>query len=151
MSNASQQDLIYMQTAEAFAQLSKARRKKVGAILVTNQGVVIPGVNGTPSGTSNICEDTVKVFEEDQDGAYLTYKIVTKPTTLHAELNCILKCAKEGVSCLDAVLYTTLSPCLSCSAMLKQAGIKKVSYRELYRDESGVQYLISNGVIVERI
>ena len=54
------QDLIYMQTAEAFAQLSKAQRKKVGAILVTNQGVVIPGVNGTPSGTSNVCEDVVE-------------------------------------------------------------------------------------------
>ena len=146
-----QQDLIYMQTAEAFAQLSKAQRKKVGAILVTNQGVVIPGVNGSPSGTSNICEDTVKVFEEDQDGAYLTYKLVTKPTTLHAELNCILKCAKEGVSCLDSVLYTSLSPCLPCSAMLKQAGVKKVYYRELYRDESGIQYLINNGVLVEQI
>ena len=145
------QNLIYMQTAEAFAQLSKAQRKKVGAILVTNQGVVIPGVNGTPSATSNICEDTVKVFEEDQDGAYIAYKLVTKPEVIHAELNCILKCAKEGVSCLDAVLYTSLSPCLPCSAMLKQAGVKKVYYRELYRDESGVQYLISNGVIVERI
>ena len=140
-----QQDLIYMQTAEAFAQLSKAQRKKVGAILVTNQGVVIPGTNGTPSGTSNVCEDIVET------GVYPAYKLVTKPEVLHGELNCILKCAKEGVSCLDAVLYTSLSPCLPCAAMLKQAGVKKVYYRELYRDESGVQYLLNNGVLVEQI
>ena len=140
-----------MQTAEAFAQLSKAQRKKVGAILVTNQGVVIPGVNGTPSGTDNTCEDTVKVYGEDEDGEYIAYKLVTKPEVLHGELNCILKCAKEGVSCLDAVLYTTLSPCLPCSAMLKQAGVKKVFYQEEYRDNSGILYLQNNGVIIERI
>ena len=145
------QDLIYMQTAEAFAQLSKAQRKKVGAILVTNQGVVIPGTNGTASGTSNICEDTIKTYDEDPHGMYPSWKLVTKPEVIHAELNCILKCAKEGVSCLDAVLYTSLSPCLPCSAMLKQAGVKKVYYRELYRDESGVQYLLNNGVLVEQI
>lgn len=139
-----QQDLIYMQTAEAFAQLSKAQRKKVGAILVTNQGVVIPGVNGTPSGTSNICEDIEYTIGNIAN-------LVTKPEVIHAELNCILKCAKEGVSCLDAVLYTSLSPCLPCSAMLKQAGVKKVYYRDLYRDESGVSFLINNGVSVEKI
>lgn len=139
-----QQDLIYMQTAEAFAQLSKAQRKKVGAILVTNQGVVIPGVNGTPSGTDNTCEKLEYTIGNIS-------ALVTKPEVLHGELNCILKCAKEGVSCLDAVLYTSLSPCLPCSAMLKQAGVKKVYYRELYRDESGVQYLLNNGVLVEQI
>lgn len=139
-----QQDLIYMQAAESFALLSKAQRKKVGAILVTNQGVVIPGVNGTASGTSNVCEYT------EYSIANISY-LVTKPETIHAELNSILKCAKEGVSCLDSVLYTTLSPCLPCSAMLKQAGVKKVFYRELYRDENGVQYLLNNGVLVEQI
>ena len=139
-----QQDLIYMQTAEAFAQLSKAQRKKVGAILVTNQGVVVPGTNGTASGTDNTCE----VLEYTIGNVSA---LMTKPEVIHAELNCILKCAKEGVSCLDAVMYTSLSPCLPCSAMLKQAGVKKVYYRELYRDESGVQYLLNNGVLVEQI
>lgn len=139
-----QQHLIYMQTAEAFAQLSKAQRKKVGAILVTNQGVVIPGVNGTPSGTRNVCEDIEYTIGNISN-------LVTKPEVIHAELQCILKSAKEGVSCLDSVLYTSLSPCLPCSAMLKQAGVKKVYYRELYRDESGVQYLLNNGVLVEQI
>jgi dCMP deaminase len=133
-----------MQTAEAFALLSKAQRKKVGAILVTNQGVVIPGVNGTPSGTDNTCEKLEYTVGNIS-------ALVTRPEVIHAELQCILKCAKEGVSCLDAVLYTSLSPCLPCSAMLKQAGVKKVFYRELYRDESGIQYLLNNGVLVEQI
>jgi dCMP deaminase len=140
----SQQSLIYMQTAEAFSLLSKATRAKVGAILVTNQGVVIPGVNGTASGTDNACEKLEYTI------ANVSY-LVTKPETIHAELNCVLKCAKEGLSCLDSVLYTTLSPCLPCSAMLKQAGVKTVYYRTAYRDLAGVEYLKQNGVLVKQI
>lgn len=133
-------DFVYMNTASLFAMLSKAVRKKVGAILVTNQGVVIPGVNGTPSGSSNDCE------EYDETGV-----LVTKKEVIHAELNCILKCAKEGVSCLDSTIYINLSPCLQCASMLKQAGVKKVFYKEAYRDESGIEYLLNNNVLVEQI
>lgn len=130
---------VYMQAAESFATLSKAVRKKVGAVLVTKQGLVIPGVNGTVSGGDNNCE-------------YLENGVlITKPTVLHAELNCILKCAKEGVSCVDAELFATLSPCPRCSAMIAQAGVRKVYYRHNYRDLSGIEYLKANGVEVEQL
>jgi dCMP deaminase len=62
-----------------------------------------------------------------------------------------LKAAKQGVSVVDSVVYVTLSPCVSCSAMLAQAGVKKVYYREQYRETSGVEYLQANGIIVEQI
>lgn len=128
-----------MQTALLFAKLSKATRKKVGAVLVTKTGTVVPGVNGTASGTENCCEH------------WLDGQLVTKPTTLHSELNTILKCSKEGISTEQAVLFVTLSPCLHCSAMLKQAGVRKVYYNENYRDVSGIEYLKQNGVEVEQL
>lgn len=131
--------VVYMQTAYNFASLSKAVRHKVGAVLVTKQGVVIPGVNGTVTGTDNACEYTEQGL------------LVTKPTVLHAELNCILKAAKEGVSCVDATLLVTLSPCLSCAAMIAQSGIKQVYYAEQYRIPEGVEFLESCGVEVEQI
>jgi dCMP deaminase len=132
---------VYMRNAYSFAALSKAQRKKVGAVLVTNQGIVIPGVNGTVAGSDNCCEYT------DPD----TGELLTKPTTLHAELNCILKAARQGVSCIDATLFVTLSPCEPCSAMIAQAGITQVYYSEDYRIRSGIDFLKSNGVSVQQL
>lgn len=131
---------VYMRNAYAFASLSKAIRHKVGCVLVTNQGVVIPGVNGTVSGTDNACEYV------DQE----TGELITKPTTLHAEINAVLKAARQGVSCLDATLFVTLSPCLACSAMIAQAGIKHVYYAEEYRVPNGIDFLKQCGVQVEQ-
>lgn len=132
-------DICYMSVAWSHAILSKANRKKVGACLVTKSGILIPGYNGQPVGSSNECE----YLSEDGN-------ILTKPTTLHAELNCILKAAKEGVSIVDSVLYVTLSPCLSCSAMLLQAGVRQVVYDEAYRDEQGIIYLKEHSVLIRK-
>jgi dCMP deaminase len=140
-----EQQQVYMQTARLFATLSKAKRAKVGAILVTETGVTISGVNGTPSGTNNICENT------QLNHLTNSYELVTKEEVIHAELNCILKAAKEGVSVINSDLFVTLSPCLSCAAMIKQAGIRKVYFREQYRDNSGVQYLRDTGIEVSKI
>lgn len=123
-------DSVYMRTALLHSTLSKALRKQVGAVLVTNQGVVLTGYNGTPSGYSNTCEDIL------QDGS-----LVSKNSVIHAELNCILKAAREGVSVLESTVYVTLSPCVACAAMLAQSGVKKVIYLEEYRDNSGILLL----------
>lgn len=125
---------MYMDIAVSMAKYSKATRAKVGAVLVTSNGVVLPSYNGTPVGTDNSCEE---------DG-------VTKPTTIHAELNCVGKSAKEGVSIDGATLYVTLSPCRHCAAVLIQVGIRRVVYLEEYRDMSGVMFLSENGIKVEQ-
>jgi dCMP deaminase len=128
-------DSVYMGTALLHARLSKAVRKQVGAVMVTPNSTTLTGYNGTPSGTDNLCEDT---------------QGKTKPEVLHAELNCLLKAAKEGVSVTGSTLYVTLSPCMQCSAMLLQAGVKRVVYFEEYRDLSGVDYLNGHGVEVDK-
>lgn len=128
-----------MSVANAHAMLSKASRKRVGACLVTKTGVIIPGYNGTAVGASNECEDVL------EDGT-----LITKPTVIHAELNSILKAAKEGVSVVDSILYVSLSPCIPCSAMIIQAGVKEVVYSEMYRDVEGIEHLVSNDVLVRQ-
>lgn len=129
-----------MQTALLHANLSKAKRKRVGACLVTSTGTIIPSWNGTPQGTDNNCENLL------EDGV-----LVTKGEVIHAELGCILKCAKEGINTTGATVYISLSPCLQCSAMLLQAGVKQVYYMEQYRDTSGIEYLTQNGVQVTKM
>ena len=121
-----------MQQARLYASMSKAQRLKVGAVLVTSTGIVIPGYNGTPKGLDNTCED---------------YEGKTKLSVIHAELNCILKCSREGVSSQGSVVYMTHSSCQSCAAMLISAGVKEVIYADLYRDISGIGLLHEGHVL----
>ena len=132
-------DGLYMGIAVLYSKLSKAKRKQVGACLVTQHGVVLGGINGQTINGSNECEYT------NSDG-----ELVTKNSTIHAEVNTILRAAKEGVSCFGATIYTNLSPCVPCSAMLINAGIKRLVYGELYRDQSGIKLLRDSGVEIEK-
>lgn len=136
-------DRVYMNCALLHSQLSYAQRKTVGAVIVTSTGVVIPGYNGTPSGHNNCCENS-----EIRGGEWC---LETKPTVLHAELNCILKAAKEGIPIVGATCYITLMPCQQCAAMLCQAGIKRVVYMQEYRDTAGLDVLKVSGIVVEQL
>lgn len=142
---ATQKDLdkVYMQNALNMATLSQAIRKKVGCILVTPENLQIGAYNGQPSGWDNCCEDVheTELFE------YL----VTKPTVIHAELNAILHAARQGVSVKGSTIYVTLAPCSACSAMIAQAGITRVVFKQDYRDMSGVQLLKQYSIIVEQL
>jgi len=128
-------DHSYLQMAEVWAQNSYCKRRKVGALLVKDRMIISDGYNGTPSGFENICEE---------DG-------VTKPYVLHAEANAITKVAKSGNSSDGATLYVTASPCLECSKLIIQAGIKRVVYRDEYRLTDGVDLLRRAGIQVEKV
>ena len=143
MATQKQLDKVYMQNAINMATLSHAVRKKVGCILVTPENIQIGAYNGQPSGWDNCCEDV----HETEPFEYL----VTKNTVIHAELNAILHAARQGVSVKGATLYTTLSCCTACSAMIAQAGVKRVVFKQDYRDMSGVQLLKQHGIIVEQL
>lgn len=141
MATQKQLDKVYMQNAVNIATLSHARRKKVGCVLVTPDNVMLSSYNGTPSGWDNNCEHHISY----------TYELKTKDTVIHAELNAILHAARQGVSIKDSTIYITLSPCSACSAMIAQAGIKRVVYEEEYRDTSGINLLKAHGIIVEQL
>ena len=128
-------DSSYLAMAEIWAQNSYCKRRKVGALLVKDRMIISDGYNGTPSGFENICEE---------DG-------VTKPYVLHAEANAITKVAKSGNSSEGATLYVTASPCLECSKLIIQAGIKRVVYRDEYRLTDGIDLLRRAGIEVERV
>ena len=128
-------DHSYLEMAEIWAQNSYCKRRKVGALLVKDRMIISDGYNGTPSGFENICEE---------DG-------VTKPYVLHAEANAITKVAKSGNSSEGATLYVTASPCLECSKLIIQSGIKRVVYRDEYRLTDGIDLLRRAGIVVEKV
>jgi dCMP deaminase len=129
----------YMKTAKLFAELSSARRKKVGAIIVKDDRIISIGYNGMPAGWDNNCED------EDVD--YFSDRIPiktlkTKPEVLHAELNAIGKLARSNESGEGATMFVTCAPCMDCAKMIYASGIKEVFYAEDYRDQSGLEFLM---------
>ncbi len=121
-------DKTYLKMALEWAQLSKAKRKKVGCLIVKDEMIISDGYNGTPRGFDNQCEH--------QDPKLCFTHKVTKPEVLHAESNAITKLAKSTQSSDLATLYTTASPCLECAKLIIQAGIKRVIYAELYKNSN---------------
>ena len=115
----------YLEIAKLISKHSKAERNKVGAILVKNNRIISIGYNGTPSGFQNSCE----------------LNGITRPEVLHAESNCLSKCARSIESSEDAILYVTLSPCLECAKLIIQCGIKEVYYNEAYHKVDGIELL----------
>jgi len=135
----------YIDVAERFAELSSARRLKVGAIVVKDDRIISIGYNGMPSGWDNNCEDEIKW--PTGDVKYLT----TKPEVLHAEANALTKLAGSHESGRDATLFCTHSPCIDCSKLIYQSGISKVYYKEDYRSNDGIDFLVKSGVEVEKV
>ncbi len=118
--------------ARIWSENSYCKRLQVGAIVVKNQMIISDGFNGTPSGFENVCEDND----------------VTKPYVLHAEANAITKLARSHNSSDGATLYVTASPCLECSKLIIQSGIRRVIYSDQYRLQDGIDLLRRAGIEV---
>ena len=129
-------DTRYMRMATIWAENSYCKRRQVGALLVKNKMIISDGYNGTPSGFDNNCED-------ENNSSF--------PYVLHAEANAITKVARSNNSSDGATLYVTASPCIECSKLIIQAGIKRVVYGEQYRLLDGVDLLRKAGIDVSQI
>ena len=124
-------DCRYIRMARIWAENSYCKRRQVGALVVKNKAIISDGYNGTPSGFENVCEDDSGV---------------TKPYVLHAEANAITKVARSNNSSEGSTLYITASPCMECSKLIIQAGIRRVVFSELYRLSDGLDLLRRAGV-----
>ncbi len=124
-------DRRYLDMASIWAGNSYCTRRKVGALIVKDKMIISDGYNGTPSGFPNVCEDS--------NGD--TFRHV-----LHAEANAITKVAQSNNSSSGSTLYVTTSPCLECSKLIIQAGIRRVVFREMYRLRDGLDLLEAAGV-----
>lgn len=148
-------DTAFINIASEISKLSYCTRAKVGALIVKSGNIISFGYNGTPSGMDNCCEEkkyangpggwldeeTIRAMwpYEDEDGNL--YKLVTKKETIHAESNAIIKAARSGLPTDGSTLYLTMSPCVDCSKLILQSGIKRVVYLTPYKDLSGVDFL----------
>lgn len=142
---------LYMDWASRAAELSHARRRKVGAVIVKDDSVISYGYNGMPAGWENECEYEDVGFAETADGEPQTLVdngLKTRPEVLHAESNAIAKLARSANSGQGADIFVTTAPCLECAKLIYQAGISKVYYGDSYRSDAGLEFLVKSGVTV---
>lgn len=133
-------DIRFMEMAEVISSWSSCyqENRQVGAVIVKDKRIMTTGYNGAPSGIKSCVEKGEclrrKLNVESGTRAELCYAI-------HAEQNAILQAARLGLALKGATLYCTHQPCVICSKMIVNAGIKKVWFKNPYPDEFAVRIL----------
>ena len=155
----------YMDIALRIAQLSYAKRAKVGAIIVKDHMILSCGYNGTPAGWDNNCEHKEYCLSKDFNGNYFPgtegeypledrlgrYRLKTKPEVIHAERNALDKLSKTTGGGEGASLFVTHSPCIECAKSIHTAGISMVYYKEPHKASGGLEFLHKSGVNTTRV
>lgn len=131
----------FMEITKMVASRSTCDRAEVGCLIVNDDNrIVSSGYNGSVSGNPH-CDD---VGHTMRDGHCIA--------TIHAEMNALLYCAKEGISVKNCVAYVTHFPCLNCTKALIQSGIKEIYFLNAYRiDDYAIELLERNNIKYERI
>jgi dCMP deaminase len=125
----------YMECAEAFAKCSVGERLKVGTVIVKNNRIISCGYNALPAHI---------------DGP-LEINNVTRPEVRHSEINALMGLVRSSESASGATLFCTHSSCKQCAIDIVDTGIAKVIYKHDFRCSEGLEYLIKNGLEVEKI
>ncbi|MFZ5802704.1 MAG: deaminase [Candidatus Omnitrophota bacterium] len=121
-------DEYFMGIAKVAALRSNCVKRKVAAVIVKDMRIISTGYNGTPRGIKNCNEGGCpRCNSMGESGKGLDECLCS-----HAEENAIVQAAYHGVGIKDSVLYTTFSPCLNCTKMIINAGIREVVYNEEY-------------------
>ena len=124
-------DQYFMDITRLVATRSSCLRRQVGALLVKDRNILATGYNGVPSGISH-CDMSGCLRERLKVPSGERHELCRG---LHAEQNAIIQAAKHGTNIDGATLYCTTMPCIICTKMIINAGIKKVIYAEGYADD----------------
>ncbi|VGO21211.1 hypothetical protein SCARR_03283 [Pontiella sulfatireligans] len=121
-------DEYFMDIAHVVSKRGNCCRRKVAALIVRDRRIVSTGYNGTPRGIANCCDGGCPRCASDAPSGESLGECICA----HAEENAIVQAAYHGISVRDGSLYCTLSPCLMCTKMIINAGIKEVVYETEY-------------------
>ena len=119
----------------------------MGCVLVRSKRILATGYNGAPRGVAH-CEEVGCIRERNGVPSGQRHELCRG---LHAEMNAFLQAAIHGVSVEESDLYSTTRPCVLCTKMLIQAGVKRVVAAEGYPDDLSTKMLNEAGIAVERI
>ncbi len=139
-------DQYFMDITRLVATRSTCMRRQVGAVLVKDRNILATGYNGVPSGISH-CEAVGCLRERLKVPSGERHELCRG---LHAEQNAIIQAAKHGTNIDDATLYCTTMPCIICTKMIINAGIRTVVYGEGYADDLAREMIAESGISVSQ-
>lgn len=134
-------DQYFMDIAKQAATRATCDRKHVGAVIVSpDRNILATGYNGSIPGTPH-CDDAghMMVFDPNTNRESCV-------RTVHAEANAIAQAAKNGAQVKGASIYVTASPCWPCFKLVASAGVRRIVFGELYRDERIWGFALTAGI-----
>ena len=131
-------DEYFMQITELVKERSTCLRRKVGAVIVKNKRILTTGYNGPPEGFKH-CDELGGCIRDRLHIPSGQRQELSR--AVHAEQNAIVQAAKMGISIDGGTIYVTNHPCVICTKMLINAGIKRIVYKEGYPDELSKEML----------
>jgi dCMP deaminase len=127
-------DHYFMEIARVVASRATCDRKHVGAVIVRDRSILSTGYNGSVRGMKH-CDEIGHMME---DGHCVR--------TVHSEANAIIQAAKHGTAIDRATIYCTASPCWPCFKLIANAGLSRIVFGEMYRDERITEYAYAAGI-----
>ena len=140
-------DKYFMDITKRVAQRATCLRRQVGAIVVKEKKILATGYNGAPAGLQH-CEQVGCLRERLEIPQGERHELCRGT---HSEQNAIIQAATFGVSIKEATLYSTHFPCVLCTKMIINAGIKRVVYLQGYADDLSQEMIQEAGIEVSRL
>lgn len=132
----------WMDLAKKVQEQSSCVRRHVGAVIVRDDQLLSYGFNHTPNNIPQCTEETcIRKINNIKSGTRHEMCLA-----VHAEQNALIMALKKGINVEGATIYVTDSPCIICTKLLINAGIKTVYYDNNYPDELSLQLLNQAGV-----
>jgi dCMP deaminase len=136
----------FMDITRLVAKRATCLRRQVGAVLVLDKRLLATGYNGAPSGLVH-CLEVGCLREKNQIPSGERHELCRG---LHAEQNAIIQAAFHGIRIQGATLYCTNLPCVICTKMIINAGIKEIIYESGYADDLSREMLLEARIPVRQ-
>ncbi len=127
----------FMDIASLVSKRSTCIRRHVGAVIVKDKRILSTGYNGVPIGIKH-CTEIGCLRDKLNIPSGEKHELCRG---LHAEQNAIIQAAYHGVEIKGSDLYCTNQPCIICTKMIINAGIKNIYYRDGYPDKLSIEML----------
>ena len=129
--------LRFLGLTEVIAGWSKDPSRGVGCVIASpNRQIISTGFNGLPRGVDDLPERLERPTKYD--------------LIVHAEMNAIIQCARNGISPIGCVLYSSFFPCVNCAIAIVQAGLDSVvTIKPDATDEHWINSINKSRVVLE--
>ena len=135
-------DDYFMEIARVVSSRSTCMRRSVGAVIVKNKQIVATGYNGTPKDLPH-CEVAGCLREQLHVPSGQMHELCRG---IHAEQNAVVQAAYHAVSVNGGTIYCTHQPCVVCTKILINAGIKRIVYANPYPDKLAEDMMAASGI-----